>query len=384
MSAEVRAESPTGIVIDLMRGLLAIMVLAAHSLGAAWEATGGTSATWLKMTLGHGGFWVEGFFVLSGFCVHQSIAGMRRRGGEFIKPYAFARVSRIYPLYAVALLLTFFAWSVFGPMAAADREGAATGWLSHALMMQGITGVFHETAPAWSLTYEAIYYAAWPMLLILCGWSVGRAFVFGVIGALALAALNVIIWRKVVGGAADSTWIPLWLIPAQFLLWVGGALLAHAWDKVQSFRLPALAPLSLVALLGCYVAQAWLLHHGARQWMLLVVAYAALPCWLGLIAGAGRWKTAPRWSAVAKVAGLLSYPLYILHQLGLDVLARLIPSAMKAWSPETLALLFFAVVLSVVLIAGVPLEAQLLKWRAQWLRGTRKSSATQAMREKLV
>ncbi len=384
--------SPIGTAIDCMRGGLAIMVLLAHATDNALVRHHVSESTvpWVALTIGHGGFWVQGFFVLSGFCIHQSLMGLRRRENAWATAYTRARVSRIWPMYGIALLIALLSWAALGPYDPKQLHMAGLRWGTHFLMMEGLTGSIHELRPGWSLTNEIIYYAAWPLLLLACGWSIRRAAKLGCATAWSISLFFILLWQVFGKGNPDSSFMPLWRLPAQFILWMAGALLAESWDWWKSKWFRGLGWLSFAGLLVAYLAQGWLDWHDGPPWIekwlnwhgvralaMMALQYLSLIPWIGLLVGMSRWKNAGRWSRAATVLGWLSYPLYILHQPLLDIVSRKLP-LLPNWGTEMLA--YCAIILATVLAFGVPLEARILRWRAGWLRShqpkTRVSEAT--------
>ncbi|MCB1208832.1 MAG: acyltransferase [Verrucomicrobiales bacterium] len=365
----VRLPGATVATIDLMRGVLAILVLVAHTVETARISAHlpvtGKGCTWLPTLVMQGGFWVGGFFVLSGFCVHLSVKKLLERGQPWLREYTWARATRIYPMFLLSLILFGASWLWLGPYPANQGGDPVVRGAWHLVMLQGITGVFHELKPAWSLTYEMIYYAAWPALILLAGGRVGRALWLGAGLAMAVTAVVVIFWKVAHGGSAASWLIPFWLISAQFLLWLGGAFLAHSWSWVSVLNLQRLGGLAVLGLIGFFGLQGWLVQHDARQWMLLLCGYAALPCWLLLLVASAHFELVTKWGWLVRRMALLSYPLYLLHQLVLDAASRLWESPTQ---PMTFGFLLGAFTLGVVWLAGIPAEWLLLRWRSVWLK----------------
>lgn len=354
---------PAGMSVDLMRGLLALMVLASHVIESARLIITDTSVPpWLAAAFENGGFWVNGFFVLSGFCIHQAILSLRRKGGKFGSPYFLARVTRLYPLYLSALLLgiTVSGWP------------GLRDFLSHLLMLQGITGVMPVIKPAWSLTYEAAYYAAWPLTLACCRWQPGRAFAVSIIGTWLLGGALFVAWKRFLGGDVHSSALPMALIAAQFPLWLGGALLAQCWEAWIPRARPWLLPASLIWIIGAYAAHVWLLGRHVPVSVLVLLGWLVLPGWLGLVLGSTCWPGLLALKPVAGWLGMLSYPLYILHQPLLDaVVAAVHVGGIRLGFAEACFILG-GFVMACMVIAGVPLEAWFLKWRAGFLKKRRK------------
>jgi|APTNR8051073442_1049403.scaffolds.fasta_scaffold09671_3 peptidoglycan/LPS O-acetylase OafA/YrhL len=368
-SAAARLPGSTIATIDLMRGALAILVLVAHTVETARISANvpvtGERCRWLPTLVMQGGFWVGGFFVLSGFCVHLSVRKLLERGQPWLREYAWARLTRIYPLFLLSMILLGAVWMWLGPYPSEDRSDPTLQAAAHLLMLQGITGVFHEMKPAWSLTYEMIYYAAWPVLIVLAGGRVRRALGLGAGLAILFAAAIVGIWKLGHGGAATSWLIPFWLIPAQFLLWLGGAFLAQEWQRVSALISPRWGGIALLGLIGLFVLQGWLVTQNARQWALLLCGYAAVPFWLVLLVASSSFKRVENWGWLVRRMALLSYPLYLLHQLVLDTVARLWTSPVE---PMKFGLMLGLLTFGLVWLVGIPAEWVLLKWRAVWLK----------------
>jgi peptidoglycan/LPS O-acetylase OafA/YrhL len=370
--------SPVATGIDCLRGTLAVLVLVSHAviLTQDRQHVSPDSTPWITLTLRHGAFWVNGFFVLSGFCIHQSLVSLRGKEGNWIRQYTLARVTRIYPMYGVALLAALLCWATLGPFAPEQRHLAAMRWTAHLAMVQGITGVIHEMRPAWSLTFEAFYYLAWPVLLVGCGWSIRRTALVGCAISLVVAALIAMVWQVRTGGAETSFMLPLWRVPARFPIWISGALLAHHWHLAASKWFPHLGKLSLAGLLITYLSQNSLESRNAHPGIVMMVELASVLPWLGLLVAFSRWKSANHWHRVAMFWGLLSYPLYILHELLLDIIWRKVPST-GSWAGDMP--IFCGGALAIVIALGIPLEAGILQWRGKWLRARRTAQPTEAV-----
>lgn len=350
---------PAGTAVDLMRGLLAVMVLASHVIESSrLIITDASVPPWLEAVFENGGFWVNGFFVLSGFCIHQAILNLRRTGGNFGMSYFLARVTRLYPLYLVALALGIMVsgWPGIRP------------FLSHLLMLQGITGVMPVIKPAWSLTYEAAYYVAWPLVLAGCCWRPGRAFGVSLVGTLLLAGALFVAWKRFFGGDVHSPALPMALITTQFPLWLGGALLAQSWEAWAPRARPWLLPVSVFWIIGAYVAHVWLLAHHVPVSVLVLLGWLVLPGWLGLVLGSTRWQCLLALKPVSGWLGMLSYPLYILHQPLLDAVVAAVHAGGIRLGIAKACFILGGFVMACMVVVGVPLEAWFLTWRTGLLK----------------
>lgn len=366
--------------IDFMRGGFALMVMLAHNFevtclrfGVDYERAGEARNpwNWLTATLGHGAFWVGGFFILSGLCIQWSVLGMLKRKSHSLKSYFLARVTRIYPLYLATLLFYLLILAGFGALGHAFKEPfELSQFVSHVFMLQGITGVISPLGPAWSLTYECFYYLLWPVLLVATSYRSNFAVVLGailcVIGTVVLGA----IWKIHLHGALDSYLMPASLILFGFLTWGAGVWLATNWHTVarQTERLPP--ALAIAGVVGAYLLQAYLTLKQSHQWVFLVVSVVSLPFWIILLAQTRHWRIPASLADFAGFCGRLSYPLYLLHRLFLEALDAITPSAHQGMfaSPAGYMAYSFISVLAICVLVGVPLEIATFRWRERLLR----------------
>lgn len=101
---------------------------------------------------------VELFFMISGFVIYWTLNRIK-------KPLDFlvSRVSRLYPVYWVAVIITFLLVSYLG---LPDREVSLTIALSNFLMFHEYLKVPHVDGAYWSLTVELTFYF-WVFILYL-------------------------------------------------------------------------------------------------------------------------------------------------------------------------------------------------------------------------
>ena len=98
--------------IDICRGLFAFLVVAAHAVDISWaihpEVPGrfpGWLHDFLLYVAAAGVYWVIGFFAISGYCIQLSVERQIRGNAFPLHRYLLARLSRILPLYYLALVL---------------------------------------------------------------------------------------------------------------------------------------------------------------------------------------------------------------------------------------------------------------------------------------
>ena len=232
--------------IDFLRGAFSIQVLVAHALGQALlhPASYDKSDPLIRIltsTLGLGYLGVTGFFILSGYCIHLSLRSNVRKGGT-VKKYVAARASRILPMFFVGLLVAIICEVAMRGMIRPDRwpleeplDSATAFWNQlwpSFISLQGVFGTFGSYEPSWTISFEVIYYAVWP--LFFYGIARRREDRMGL--TLTVSYLVCLTWM--VGGfglwiangrPADSVLLKFWNIPYGMLTWLFGVVLLMIW-----------------------------------------------------------------------------------------------------------------------------------------------------------
>jgi len=364
--------------IDFCRGLFAVLVLVGH----AWEYDqryfGAHSqnplTNFLTCTIGHGYYWVIGFFVISGFCIQLSIQKARARGVYNFGYFSWARVSRIYPTFLLGLSIAALAWMVGPTFSSSDNRPALSFWtivVSSLLMLQAFIGTFPSFAQSWSISYEMIYYAIWPLILAFARYSSKRAAMLAIWLALACAFASFLAW-KIWAHNAGVTWLIYGcLVPLSGLLWLGGAWLAANWREIQNSRLwlSITSKVVLCYFLVSYGLESWLNYVDARMSSHLLSALFAGPMFLCLLVslrgipfGREPWRTACCW------LGWLSYPLYLLHRPIQEFALKLATALPLHFGLFSGFLYLLVPVLLVSALIGLPFEVTVLRWRKRTLR----------------
>lgn len=305
--------------LDALRGLLAVYVALGHSRWLLW----GGHAAWLasayqpwevvpafgSAALRYGREAVMVFFVLSGFFIHYRAAGSRVEGAADAGARAFyrRRWHRLAPPYYFALAVTLVLDAIgrtWWPTLYLSRTGDAlldqsfahtgytVGSVAPALVLlpSSVGMDFGSNGPLWSLAYEAIYYALYPLWLRVRHASWHVAFIAIPIACLALYFVPV-------------TAFPL-LVLAHYPIWLAGAFLAE--------RLAAAGVSSRMAMAG-----ATLFAGGVVCRLLSPTFLFALIGALLFGAGAVMFCAAVQWRnkfvAAAEFLGIRSYTIYIVH-----------------------------------------------------------------------
>ncbi|GHD13406.1 acyltransferase [Zhihengliuella salsuginis] len=314
--------------LDGLRLVAALMVVFYHY--TAWNHSNwgpeGARETWhgLSQVTALGNLGVPLFFVISGFVILLSSYG--KRPAKFIG----SRIGRLFPAYWVAVLATgvllFFVWPGVGD------DFTFGDWAMNLTMIQSAFEVKSIDGVYWTLWVELRFYA-WILVFMLLGWlTPGRV--------LAFAAL----WPAagIFADAMGLTVLEDALMKQHAPLFAGGMVLFLIYRFGHS-------PLRWI-ILGLNVALSayftgirlsgevdWLVGYeiAPESYWPMVVAIFALLALITLTPAAN--LDVPGLA----VAGALTYPVYLLHQMwgwwGIGVLAEHLPP------PLTLAVVMLTV-----------------------------------------
>ncbi|RAG84688.1 acyltransferase [Streptacidiphilus pinicola] len=300
-------------VLDGLRLVAALGVLSWHWMGVQrWpDIWHGTTAH--LMPAGHalgsyGWLGVELFFLISGFVICMSCWG--RSVGDFVT----SRVTRLFPAYWVAVLLT-SAVLYFAP----HRWGNDT---SRPSLMRVLTNLSMAHAPLGVNDIDAVYWTLWIELrfyiifgvVVAMGLTYRRVLAFcGVWGFLSLisASVNFPLLDAVV--QSQYSWYFIAGM-AFFLMYRFGQNLL-LWGIVGFCWLMALNRITIMLHTNEYGAGhplSWKLAAGVVTLSFALVGLAAVGAFNRIN---WRWLT---------VAGALTYPLYLIHQeIGFELITRL-------------------------------------------------------------
>jgi peptidoglycan/LPS O-acetylase OafA/YrhL len=349
--------------VDILRALAALAVLYHHVPFSAADLPP-LAQSLLSVPTRLGRLGVPLFLVLSGFCIHLSVArGLAR--GEGVRPKWSAfwrrRFWRLYPPYLAAIVLSLIIYlGLAGPEAYPDIERViALPWdlLTHVLMAHNLFADYCfglGNGPFWTLGLEEQLYGLYALFLILRR----RRSAWWIAGAALLACLVwQCTWKFCCGmdeGAVQPAWgtAPLalgrwlkWPIGLWFY-WVLGALAAETY--AGAVHLPVWcfsrrAALLFVALgLGTSHIALSIVNPAASQLTRLGIAAAPF---LRLLSGCSepafavsafillnRWVRAERHghfqgrlAHFLGAIGVMSYSLYLTHLPLVRLLVHLLP-----------------------------------------------------------
>jgi peptidoglycan/LPS O-acetylase OafA/YrhL len=374
--------------IDVCRGVFAFLVVVAHGLEVTYSmlpiALDRLDSSVRQVLVGAAGtgiYWVMGFFVISGYCIQLSVQRLGETGGFTLRTYLIARLTRILPLYYLALLFTALVeWWI-----ASDRPGNWPNGLSYQvfacqlLLIQNLTETYGSFASSWSITNEAFYYLLYGLLVV---WTLRRGrrpVPLGMAACLGVGGLAHLSYRL---GLRSSAIVSTATLFGLGTLWFLGALIAAHRDRVaRDARLQVLArtwPLILAAsvALRCTdrVGIEFVLMGSGLAFTLMLIRFLGADRERG-----GRVEAAslgPRTRTIVAGLGLASYPTYLFHgPVMMAVGSTMIRTAfMLDWRWTWVVLASSGTASGIV--GGYLVEAPIMTWRAGLLRRLKSTAET--------
>lgn len=191
------------------------------------------------------------FFLLSGFLIYTA----EHRRYANLRGYYWRRLRRIYPALLLALALSAAIAALDGTLSKRFSLAALFGNIFSlqdisALKPGVIVDPFMGNSPLWSLSYEVLFYALFPVMMKLRKISRGTALL--IISTVSVAGYLSYIYQP----------SHFSLVLSYTLVWWGGAYLADLYSS-RNFHLGAATPL-LIALLAlcCAATAAFAGFHG--------------------------------------------------------------------------------------------------------------------------
>jgi peptidoglycan/LPS O-acetylase OafA/YrhL len=330
--------------LDALRGIAALAVVVLHWKGftGRWDAP---LDSLLFMAYEHGELAVDLFFCLSGFVFFwlygRSVSDGTMPAGRF----ALMRFSRLYPLHLATLILAAAGHWLYTVSTGLTFHGGANtnagNLLAHLMLANAWAGDLHSfNGPAWSISVEALLYAAFfvfcrharitapflAVVAVLGFWpihaidaEVGRG-----VGSFFMGGLAFVAFRRF-GASAEPA-----LRPAMILMW-GVALMCSRFDMADQY--------------GASVPQ-WLVT--LALFPLTVLYLAALEAKRGPTLRGLSWL------------GDISYSVYLLHFPLQLLAASLLP--VEAFKSAWIMAGFFAVLIPASLASHHGFERPVQRW----------------------
>jgi peptidoglycan/LPS O-acetylase OafA/YrhL len=359
--------------LDVLRGLAALAVVFDHTSYYALQHVRHIIYQWFDP----GNYGVFVFFIISGYIVPASL---ERKGS--VRTFWVSRLFRLYPLYLLAVgIAVAFYFAHFGTARGEDSD-PATSILSQLLMMSNVLAGNNLPNVVWSLSYEMVFYLLLTALFIArvhkrsswyaLGFAAAAVAIGGVLPqafftnnvatprliALAadLAVLAGLAFAVVLRGtsrllgaalaavvaiallAFNGGWIWPWEALSILALMFTGTMFYRAeqgqypWRRAIAIGVTVLG-LAIVA--GLWHSRAWgMSAHAELLWSRRWVSAFLLA---GLTFAAGlAFRHHLRWPRALTWLGLISYSLYLLHPLVIEVYHHFYPSRQHAFGVQVL------------------------------------------------
>lgn len=311
--------------LDVLRFAAFLMVFVSHAFPDwAWQvAYPSVAAHWRATVIQAGAFGVDVFFALSAFLLTTLLRREQRERGRIgIRAFYIRRALRIWPLYYTFLIGYLIIAHVFPrPALPPLPPGYRLGFfLFYGNWLCALHGYSHTCIDIlWSVSVEEQFYVLWP--LVLQGYG-GR--LLGIAGTL--AALGVITQGMLVTRWAGHP--ALWCNTGVRLLPIAVGTAVAWWADGRTFHWSfgeraAMAGSALLALITA--ARICPTLDGPTS--LIAYPLVAAASGLLLIAGLGAVMTSHRLWRGLVYGGKISYGLYVVHLLILNLLARTILGA---------------------------------------------------------
>lgn len=173
--------------IDLLRGLFAALVMLGHAIDISMRSSNHDILfeILIRLRQGLGFVWVVGFVVLSGYCIELSCMKQEK---FFASRYFAQRLTRIFPLLMVCVVVAgLIEWSIadspYRPTVWAGKTDLYYFWIN-LVGAGGFFGQFGSLAPAYTISYELLYYLMWGLSRSLAGRRVELALAVNVCFAI--------------------------------------------------------------------------------------------------------------------------------------------------------------------------------------------------------
>jgi peptidoglycan/LPS O-acetylase OafA/YrhL len=291
--------------LDGLRLVAALLVVMFHYVGTEftniWGAKNHEIFPWLYPVSTYGYLGVQFFFIISGFVICMS--SWDRKLGDFF----VSRTVRLYPVYWFAVLFSALVVTVMQPIAsdisAIKPPHSLSDVLSNLTMLQEAAGIPHVDSVYWTLWVELRFYLIFA-IVVWRGLTYRRVVLFCALWAVA----------SLVASSANISALNNIVMPVYSWYFIAGI----AFFLIYRFGQTPL----LWGMVGLCWLQAQHDAYGATTYMngMLKTSmewrYAATLItvfFLAIAAVALGWLSWARWRWLT-VAGVLTYPVYLMHQ----------------------------------------------------------------------
>lgn len=332
--------------IDLLRFFAALAVVAYHYtfLGFASGRMSVPFALFVPVSK-YGYLGVNLFFIISGFVILNT--ALRRSPKNFL----LSRFVRLYPGFWVCCTLTVMAMLIAG----GAHHTSLTSYLVNMTMLNEFAGVKSIDNVYWSLSYEIVFYAFIFALLVFGKISKIKIF-------LGLWLLFSLLFYAV--DPDNFQYIRFVLLPNYSAYFIAGAIFflinSEGWDLYKACLLIGSYFLALIYA-NEYINYLTEDYHAPFSLSVVAVCIASFYIIFYLIStNKTKFISSPKFAAV----GLLTYPIYLLHQNIGAILFNALGSVINKYA---LLLIIFLFVLFLSYIVSSKAEKALAPSFKKWL-----------------
>lgn len=333
--------------VELLRGVAAVMVMLCHylpHLGGQWRVFG---------------FFYTGvslFFVISGYVFGRYMDGGRVDGFDFW----VRRLSRIYPLYVVSLIV--YVWLLW--LAEGGIDWNRVWPFLFMLQNQFYDALLYLSPVYWTLPVEMGFY----MLVFLVTRGVG-VYLLLVVGVCYSVGLRLLFFNDFIG--LESANILRGVVFFDFHAFFLGYVVFKWWKVLMRFWVGVWGFVLWAVLWGCWIYFEIGQRPLGNGWVHGVYGFLEPLAMAGVLAGVLSWPAEPK-ARLARLSlglGALSYGLYLLHMAPLKwALWKGFPLS-DGWVLGMCGVVSLAVAYAVH--RGV--EAPAMRWGRAWSVGRKRS-----------
>lgn len=318
--------------IDALRGVAAMAVVLFHYTTRYMELYEFKGAPSLSFPYGYVG--VNLFFIISGFVIFMTLEKAARP-----MDFVVSRFSRLFPVYWVAIFITFAVTHVLGLPGKLVDFGTA---LANMLMFHGLLRVPHVDGVYWTLEVELIFYCG--MLFLFYVRSLDRIHE----ALLALLALRLLYFILERAFGVSLPWTIFRLLILSNIPWFALGIciyLATSRTGPGSWKRPAFT--AAVAVLTMLIAESVFL--AALAIAMAVVVFMAAVGRLPLLR-----------NRVFAWLGAISYPLYLVHEnIGWSIQLRLVEMGIPT---DAIIVVVLAMTLALATLLNRLVEQPAMRW----------------------
>jgi exopolysaccharide production protein ExoZ len=345
------ASRPTYHLIQVLRAIAALMVVAHHTTLMLHDRNGLPVANWIN-----GGAGVDIFFVVSGFVMTISSAPLRGSTHP-ARTFLARRIERIAPMYWIATTVKLMT-VLIAPALALNALGTPWHVIASYLFLpsRNAHGLIEPIlVVGWTLNYEMAFYVLFAVALAT------RASLLKVLAPVLI--LLALLWVVPQHGVPDAV---RWYETPMVLEFLAGIVLARVLPRIKRLA----APVALLLVIAGFTGLLTMAWPNFSVWRGVGWGLPAIAIVCGALALEKRWgaKT-PRWLLEV---GDASYSIYLVHGFALPVIGVFLSRFGSQWRGVVPVSLAAAVILST--IAGMVVYRLVERPIANWFKGRRRTA----------